>query len=146
MRNLIMKKMNKIVVASVLALSLSGSMVSANTVTHTVSSAAKSVTQVTESMRSKSIDRNTLDIYFKTTKGQQMMQVVFDNVKDAKNAEKQINKKKGERKYLDLTKIKGYQGATLVLTNANGVVTKRQKLAKQVNVNLNKVKSVRDDM
>lgn len=146
MRNLIMKKMNKIVVASVLALSLSGSMVSANTVTHTVSSAAKSVTQVTESMRSKSIDRNTLDIYFKTTKGQQMMQVVFDNVSDAKNAEKQISKKKGERKYLDLTKVKGYQGTTLVLTNPNGVVTKRQKLAKQVNVNLDKVKSVRDDM
>lgn len=146
MRNLIMKKMNKIVVASVLALSLSGSMVSANTVTHTVSSAAKSVTQVTESMRSKSIDRNTLDIYFKTTKGQQMMQVVFDNVNDAKNAEKQISKKKGERKYLDLTKVKGYQGTTLVLTNLNGVVTKRQKLAKQVNVNLDKVKSVRDDM
>lgn len=141
-----MKKMNKIVVASVLALSLSGSMVSANTVTHTVSSAAKSVTQVTESMRSKSIDRNTLDIYFKTTKGQQMMQVVFDNVSDAKNAEKQISKKKGERKYLDLTKVKGYQGTTLVLTNPNGVVTKRQKLAKQVNVNLDKVKSVRDDM
>ena len=140
-----MKKMNKIVVASVLALSLSGS-VSANTVTHTVSSAAKSVTQVTESMRSKSIDRNTLDIYFKTTKGQQMMQVVFDNVSDAKNAEKQISKKKGERKYLDLTKVKGYQGTTLVLTNPNGVVTKRQKLAKQVNVNLDKVKSVRDDM
>lgn len=140
-----MKKMNKIVVASVLVLSLSGS-VSANTVTHTVSSAAKSVTQVTESMRNKSIDRNTLDIYFKTTKGQQMMQVVFDNVKDAKNAEKQINKKKGERKYLDLTKVKGYQGAMLVLTNPNGVVTKRQKLAKQVNVNLDKVKSVRDDM
>ena len=138
--------MNKIVVASVLALSLSGSMVSANTVTHTVSSAAKSVTQVTESMRSKSIDRNTLDIYFKTTKGQQMMQVVFDNVSDAKNAEKQISKKKGERKYLDLTKVKGYQGTTLVLTNPNGVVTKRQKLAKQVNVNLDKVKSVRDDM
>lgn len=67
-----MKKMNKIVVASVLVLSLSGS-VSANTVTHTVSSAAKNVTQVTESMRSKSIDRNTLDIYFKTAKGQQMM-------------------------------------------------------------------------
>lgn len=63
-----MKKLNKVVVASVLALSLSGSMVSANTVTHTVSSAAKNVTQVTESMRSKSIDRNTLDIYFKTTK------------------------------------------------------------------------------
>ena len=145
MRNLIMKKMNKIVVASVLVLSLSGS-VSANTVTHTVSSAAKSVTQVTESMRNKSIDRNTLDIYFKTTKGQQMMQVVFDNVKDAKNAEKQISKKKGERKYLDLTKVKGYQGTTLVLTNPNGVVTKRQKLAKQVNVNLDKVKSVRDDM
>ena len=145
MRNLIMKKMNKIVVASVLVLSLSGS-VSANTVTHTVSSAAKSVTQVTESMRSKSIDRNTLDIYFKTTKGQQMMQVVFDNVKDAKNAEKQISKKKGERKYLDLTKVKGYQGTTLILTNPNGVVTKRQKLAKQVNVNLDKVKSVRDDM
>lgn len=140
-----MKKMNKIVVASVLVLSLSGS-VSANTVTHTVSSAAKSVTQVTESMRNKSIDRNTLDIYFKTTKGQQMMQVVFDNVKDAKNAEKQISKKKGERKYLDLTKVKGYQGTTLVLTNPNGVVTKRQKLAKQVNVNLDKVKSVRDDM
>lgn len=140
-----MKKMNKIVVASVLVLSLSGS-VSANTVTHTVSSAAKSVTQVTESMRSKSIDRNTLDIYFKTTKGQQMMQVVFDNVKDAKNAEKQISKKKGERKYLDLTKVKGYQGTTLILTNPNGVVTKRQKLAKQVNVNLDKVKSVRDDM
>lgn len=140
-----MKKMNKIVVASVLVLSLSGS-VSANTVTHTVSSAAKNVTQVTESMRSKSIDRNTLDIYFKTAKGQQMMQVVFDNVKDAKNAEKQISKKKGERKYLDLTKVKGYQGTTLVLTNPNGVVTKRQKLAKQVNVNLNKVKSVRDDM
>ena len=140
-----MKKMNKIVVASVLVLSLSGS-VSANTVTHTVSSAAKSVTQVTESMRSKSIDRNTLDIYFKTTKGQQMMQVVFDNVNDAKNAEKQISKKKGERKYLDLTKVKGYQGTTLVLTNPNGVVTKRQKLAKQVNVNLDKVKSVRDDM
>lgn len=137
--------MNKIVVASVLVLSLSGS-VSANTVTHTVSSAAKSVTQVTESMRNKSIDRNTLDIYFKTTKGQQMMQVVFDNVKDAKNAEKQISKKKGERKYLDLTKVKGYQGTTLVLTNPNGVVTKRQKLAKQVNVNLDKVKSVRDDM
>lgn len=137
--------MNKIVVASVLVLSLSGS-VSANTVTHTVSSAAKSVTQVTESMRSKSIDRNTLDIYFKTTKGQQMMQVVFDNVNDAKNAEKQISKKKGERKYLDLTKVKGYQGTTLVLTNPNGVVTKRQKLAKQVNVNLDKVKSVRDDM
>lgn len=145
MRNLIMKKMNKIVVASVLVLSLSGS-VSANTVTHTVSSAAKSVTQVTESMRNKSIDRNTLDIYFKTTKGQQMMQVVFDNVNDAKNAEKQISKKKGERKYLDLTKVKGYQGTTLVLTNPNGVVTKRQKLAKQVNVNLDKVKSVRDDM
>lgn len=145
MRNLIMKKMNKIVVASVLVLSLSGS-VSANTVTHTVSSAAKSVTQVTESMRNKSIDRNTLDIYFKTTKGQQMMQVVFDNVKDAKNAEKQISKKKGERKYLDLTKVKGYQGTTLVLTNPNGVVTKRQKLAKQVNVNLDKVKSIRDDM
>lgn len=141
-----MKKLNKVVVASVLALSLSGSMVSANTVTHTVSSAAKSVTQVTESMRSKSIDRNTLDIYFKTTKVQQMMQVVFDNVKDAKNAEKQISKKKGERKYLDLTKVKGYQGTTLVLTNPNGVVTKRQKLAKQVNVNLDKVKSVRDDM
>lgn len=141
-----MKKLNKVVVASVLALSLSGSMVSANTVTHTVSSAAKSVTQVTESMRSKSIDRNTLDIYFKTTKGQQMMQVVFDNVNDAKNAEKQISKKKGERKYLDLTKVKGYQGTTLVLTNPNGVVTKRQKLAKQVNVNLDKVKSVRDDM
>lgn len=140
-----MKKMNKIVVASVLVLSLSGS-VSANTVTHTVSSAAKSVTQVTESMRSKSIDRNTLDIYFKTTKGQQMMQVVFDNVSDAKKAEKQINKKKGERKYLDLIKVKGYQGTTLVLTNPNGVVTKRQKLAKQVNVNLDKVKSVRDDM
>ena len=140
-----MKKMNKIVVASVLVLSLSGS-VSANTVTHTVSSAAKSVTQVTESMRNKSIDRNTLDIYFKTTKGQQMMQVVFDNVNDAKNAEKQISKKKGERKYLDLTKVKGYQGTTLVLTNPNGVVTKRQKLAKQVNVNLDKVKSVRDDM
>ena len=140
-----MKKMNKIVVASVLVLSLSGS-VSANTVTHTVSSAAKSVTQVTESMRSKSIDRNTLDIYFKTTKGQQMMQVVFDNGKDAKNAEKQISKKKGERKYLDLTKVKGYQGTTLILTNPNGVVTKRQKLAKQVNVNLDKVKSVRDDM
>ena len=140
-----MKKMNKIVVASVLVLSLSGS-VSANTVTHTVSSAAKSVTQVTESMRSKSIDRSTLDIYFKTTKGQQMMQVVFDNVKDAKNAEKQISKKKGERKYLDLTKVKGYQGTTLILTNPNGVVTKRQKLAKQVNVNLDKVKSVRDDM
>lgn len=140
-----MKKMNKIVVASVLVLSLSGS-VSANTVTHTVSSAAKNVTQVTESMRSKSIDRNTLDIYFKTAKGQQMMQVVFDNVKDAKNAEKQISKKKGERKYLDLTKVKGYQGTTLVLTNPNGVVTKRQKLAKQVNVNLDKVKSVRDDM
>ena len=140
-----MKKMNKIVVASVLVLSLSGS-VSANTVTHTVSSAAKSVTQVTESMRSKSIDRNTLDIYFKTTKGQQMMQVVFDNVNDAKNSEKQISKKKGERKYLDLTKVKGYQGTTLVLTNPNGVVTKRQKLAKQVNVNLDKVKSVRDDM
>ena len=137
--------MNKIVVASVLVLSLSGS-VSANTVTHTVSSAAKNVTQVTESMRSKSIDRNTLDIYFKTAKGQQMMQVVFDNVKDAKNAEKQISKKKGERKYLDLTKVKGYQGTTLVLTNPNGVVTKRQKLAKQVNVNLDKVKSVRDDM
>ena len=141
-----MKKLNKVVVASVLALSLSGSMVSANTVTHTVSSAAKSVTQVTESMRSKSIDRNTLDIYFKTTKGQQMMQVVFDNVNDAKNAEKQISKKKGERKYLDLTKVKGYQGTTLVLTNPNGVVTKRQKLVKQVNVNLDKVKSVRDDM
>lgn len=141
-----MKKLNKVVVASVLALSLSGSMVSANTVTHTVSSAAKSVTQVTESMRSKSIDRNTLDIYFKTTKGQQMMQVVFDNVKDAKNAEKQISKKKGERKYLDLTKVKGYQGTTLVLTNPNGVVTKRQKLAKQVNVSLDKVKSVRDDI
>lgn len=141
-----MKKLNKVVVASVLALSLSGSMVSANTVTHTVSSAAKNVTQVTESMRSKSIDRNTLDIYFKTTKGQQMMQVVFDNVSDAKNAEKQISKKKGERKYLDLTKVKGYQGTTLVLTNPNGVVTKRQKLAKQVNVNLDKVKSVRDDM
>lgn len=141
-----MKKLNKVVVASVLALSLSGSMVSANTVTHTVSSAAKSVTQVTESMRSKSIDRNTLDIYFKTTKGQQMMQVVFDNVNDAKNAEKQISKKKGERKYLDLTKVKGYQGTTLVLANPNGVVTKRQKLAKQVNVNLDKVKSVRDDM
>lgn len=141
-----MKKLNKVVVASVLALSLSGSMVSANTVTHTVSSAAKSVTQVTESMRSKSIDRNTLDIYFKTTKGQQMMQVVFNNVKDAKNAEKQISKKKGERKYLDLTKVKGYQGTTLVLTNPNGVVTKRQKLAKQVNINLDKVKSVRDDM
>lgn len=141
-----MKKLNKVVVASVLALSLSGSMVSANTVTHTVSSAAKSVTQVTESMRSKSIDRNTLDIYFKTTKGQQMMQVVFDNVSDAKNAEKQISKKKGERKYLDLTKVKGYQGTTLVLTNPNGAVTKRQKLAKQVNVNLDKVKSVRDDM
>ena len=141
-----MKKLNKVVVASVLALSLSGSMVSANTVTHTVSSAAKSVTQVTESMRSKSIDRNTLDIYFKTTKGQQMMQVVFDNVSDAKKAEKQINKKKGERKYLDLIKVKGYQGTTLVLTNPNGVVTKRQKLAKQVNVNLDKVKSVRDDM
>lgn len=141
-----MKKLNKIVVASVLALSLSGSMVSANTVTHTVSSAAKSVTQVTESMRNKSIDRNTLDIYFKTTKGQQMMQVVFDNVSDAKNAERQISKKKGERKYLDLTKVKGYQGTTLVLTNPNGVVTKRQKLAKQVNVNLDKVKSVRDDM
>lgn len=141
-----MKKLNKVVVASVLALSLSGSMVSANTVTHTVSSAAKSVTQVTESMRSKSIDRNTLDIYFKTTKGQQMMQVVFDNVNDAKNAEKQISKKKGDRKYLDLTKVKGYQGTTLVLTNPNGVVTKRQKLAKQVNVNLDKVKSVRDDM
>lgn len=141
-----MKKLNKVVVASVLALSLSGSMVSANTVTHTVSSAAKNVTQVTESMRNKSIDRNTLDIYFKTTKGQQMMQVVFDNVKDAKNAEKQISKKKGERKYLDLTKVKGYQGTTLVLTNPNGVVTKRQKLAKQVNVNLDKVKSVRDDM
>ena len=141
-----MKKLNKVVVASVLALSLSGSMVSANTVTHTVSSAAKNVTQVTESMRSKSIDRNTLDIYFKTAKGQQMMQVVFDNVKDAKNAEKQISKKKGERKYLDLTKVKGYQGTTLVLTNPNGVVTKRQKLAKQVNVNLDKVKSVRDDM
>lgn len=141
-----MKKLNKVVVASVLALSLSGSMVSANTVTHTVSSAAKSVTQVTESMRSKSIDRNTLDIYFKTTKGQQMMQVVFDNVSDAKNAEKQISKKKGERKYLDLTKVKGYQGTTLVLTNPNGVVTKRQKLAKQVNINLDKVKSVRDDM
>lgn len=140
-----MKKLNKVVVASVLALSLSGS-VSANTVTHTVSSAAKSVTQVTESMRSRSIDRNTLDIYFKTTKGQQMMQVVFDNVSDAKNAEKQISKKKGERKYLDLTKVKGYQGTTLVLTNPNGVVTKRQKLAKQVNVNLDKVKSVRDDM
>lgn len=140
-----MKKMNKIVVASVLVLSLSGS-VSANTVTHTVSSATKSVTRVTESMRSKSIDRNTLDIYFKTTKGQQMMQVAFDNVKDAKNAEKQINKKKGERKYLDLTKVKGYQGTMLVLTNPNGVVTKRQKLAKQVNVNLDKVKSVRDDM
>lgn len=141
-----MKKLNKVVVASVLALSLSGSMVSANTVTHTVSSAAKSVTQVTESMRNKSIDRNTLDIYFKTTKGQQMMQVVFDNVSDAKKAEKQINKKKGERKYLDLIKVKGYQGTTLVLTNPNGVVTKRQKLAKQVNVNLDKVKSVRDDM
>ena len=141
-----MKKLNKVVVASVLALSLSGSMVSANTVTHTVSSAAKSVTQVTESMRSKSIDRNTLDIYFKTTKGQQMMQVVFDNVSDAKKAEKQVDKKKGERKYLDLTKVKGYQGTTLVLTNPNGVVTKRQKLAKQVNVNLDKVKSVRDDM
>lgn len=141
-----MKKMNKVVVASVLALSLSGSMVSANTVTHTFSSAAKSVTQVTESMRSKSIDRNTVDIYFKTTKGQQMMQVVFDNVSDAKKAERQVNKKKGERKYLDLTKIKGYQGATLVLTNSNGVITKRQKLAKQVNVNLDKVKSVRDDM
>ena len=140
-----MKKMNKIVVASVLVLSLSGS-VSANTVTHTVSSAAKNVTQVTESMRSKSIDRNTLDIYFKTAKGQQMMQVVFDNVKDAKNAEKQISKKKGERQYLDLAKVKGYQGTTLVLTNPNGVVTKRQKLAKQVNVNLDKVKSVRDDM
>ena len=141
-----MKKLNKVVVAFVLALSLSGSMVSANTVTHTVSSAAKSVTQVTESMRNKSIDRNTLDIYFKTTKGQQMMQVVFDNVSDAKKAEKQINKKKGERKYLDLIKVKGYQGTTLVLTNPNGVVTKRQKLAKQVNVNLDKVKSVRDDM
>ena len=141
-----MKKLNKVVVASVLALSLSGSMVSANTVTHTVSSAAKSVTQVTESMRNKSIDRNTLDIYFKTTKGQQMMQVVVDNVSDAKKAEKQINKKKGERKYLDLIKVKGYQGTTLVLTNPNGVVTKRQKLAKQVNVNLDKVKSVRDDM
>lgn len=141
-----MKKLNKVVVASVLALSLSGSMISANTVTHTVSSAAKSVAQVTESMRSKSIDRNTLDIYFKTTKGQQMMQVVFDNVKDAKNAEKQVSKKKGERKYLDLTKVKGYQDTTLVLTNPNGVVTKRQKLAKQVNVNLDKVKSVRDDM
>lgn len=140
-----MKKLNKVVVASVLALSLSGS-VSANTVTHTVSSAAKSVTQVTESMRSRSIDRNTLDIYFKTTKGQQMMQVAFDNVSDAKKAEKQINKKKGERKYLDLIKVKGYQGTTLVLTNPNGVVTKRQKLAKQVNVNLDKVKSVRDDM
>lgn len=139
--------MNKVVVASVFALlPLSGSMVSANTVTHTVSSAAKSVTQVTESMRSKSIGRNTLDIYFKTTKGQQMMQVVFDNVKDAKNAEKQISKKKGEHKYLDLTKVKGYQGTTLVLINPNGVVTKRQKLAKQVNVNLDKVKSVRDDM
>lgn len=75
-----------------------------------------------------------------------MMQVVFDNVSDAKNAEKQISKKKGERKYLDLTKVKGYQGTTLVLTNPNGVVTKRQKLAKQVNVNLDKVKSVRDDM
>lgn len=140
-----MKKLNKVVVASVLALSLSGS-VSANTVTHTVGSAAKSVTQVAESMRSRSIDRNTLDIYFKTTKGQQMMQVAFDNVKDAKNAEKQISKKKGERKYLDLTKVKGYQGTTLVLTNPNGIVTKRQKLAKQVNVNLDKVKSVRDDM
>ena len=140
-----MKKMNKIVVASVLVLSLSGS-VSANTVTHTVSSAAKSVTRVTESMRSKSVDRNKLDVYFRTTKGQQMMQVVFDNVSDAKKAEKQVDKKKGERKYLDLTKIKGYQAATLVLTNPNGVVTKRQKLAKQVNVNLDKVKSVRDDM
>lgn len=140
-----MKKLNKVVVASVLALSLSGS-VSANTVTHTVGSAAKSVTQAAESMRSRSIDRNTLDIYFKTTKGQQMMQVAFDNVKDAKNAEKQISKKKGERKYLDLTKVKGYQGTTLVLTNPNGIVTKRQKLAKQVNVNLDKVKSVRDDM
>lgn len=140
-----MKKLNKVVVASVLALSLSGS-VSANTVTHTVGSAAKSVTQAAESMRSRSIDRNTLDIYFKTTKGQQMMQVAFDNVKDAKNAEKQISKKKGKRKYLDLTKVKGYQGTTLVLTNPNGIVTKRQKLAKQVNVNLDKVKSVRDDM
>ena len=66
-----MKKLNKVVVASVLALSLSGS-VSANTVTHTVGSAAKSVTQAAESMRSRSIDRNTLDIYFKTTKGQQL--------------------------------------------------------------------------
>lgn len=138
--------MNKVVVALVLGLLVSGSPIFADAVTNSIHSAAQSVTQVTESMRSKSIDRNTLDIYFKTTKGQQMMQVVFDNVSDAKNAEKQISKKKGERRYLDLTKVKGYQGTTLVLTNPNGVVTKRQKLAKQVNVNLDKVKSVRDDM
>lgn len=141
-----MKKLNKVVVVSVLGLALSGSLVSANTVTNSVSTAAKSVSKVTDSVRNSSINRKTIDIYFKTTKGQQMMQVVFDNVNDAQKAEKQINKKKGERKYLDFTKVKGYQDATLVLIDPNGVVTKRQKLAKQVNVNLDKVKSVRDDM
>lgn len=141
-----MKKLNKVVVVSVLGLALSGSLVSANTVTNSVSLAAKSVSKVTESMRSNSIDRNTIDVYFKTTKGQQMVQVGFDNANDAQKAEKQINKKKGERKYLDLTKVKGYKDATLVLINSNGVVTKRQKLTKQVNINLVKVKTVRDDM
>lgn len=141
-----MKKLNKVVVVSVLGLALSSSLVSANTVTNSVNLAAKSVSKVTESMRSNSIDRNTIDVYFKTTKGQQMMQVVFDNANDAKKVEKQINKKKGERKYLDLTKAKGYQDATLVLINPNGVVTKRQKLTKQININLVKVKTVRDDM
>lgn len=141
-----MKKLNKVVVVSVLGLALSGSLVSANTVTNSVSSAAKSVSKVTESMRSNSIERNTIDVYFRTTKGQQMMQITFDSVKDAKKAQNQINKKKGERKYLDLTKEKGYQDAILVLTNDSGVVTKRQKLDKQVNINLHRVKSVRDDM
>lgn len=141
-----MKKLNKIVVVAVSGLALSGSLVSANTVTNSVSSAAKSVSKVTDSVRNSSVDRNTIDVYFKTTKGQQMMQVVFDNVKDAQKAEKQINKKKGEHKYLDLTKVKGYQDATLVLINESNVVTKRQKLTKQVNVNLRKVKTVRDDI
>lgn len=141
-----MKKLNKIVVVAVSSLALSGSLVSANTVTNSVSSATKSVSKVTDSVRNSSVDRNTIDVYFKTTKGQQMMQVVFDNVKDAQKAEKQINKKKGEHKYLDLTKVKGYQDATLVLINESNVVTKRQKLTKQVNVNLRKVKTVRDDI
>lgn len=141
-----MKKLNKIVVVAVSGLALSGSLVSANTVTNSVSSATKSVSKVTDSVRNSSVDRNTIDVYFKTTKGQQMMQVVFDNVKDAQKAEKQINKKKGEHKYLDLTKVKGYQDATLVLINESNVVTKRQKLTKQVNVNLRKVKTVRDDI